>query len=211
MAVALHDLQQLQPFDNSSTSGIGSRWKRWIRAFELYVEGKEVTDIGQKKSLLLYCAGMDVQDVFYTLPAGDGVDDYAKAKDALNKHFNPLLNVPFERHKFRTTSQNEGETIEQYIVHLRQKAEMCEFGDANAVNIQITDQIIKKCRKHELRRMLLEKGRALMLQQVRDISRAFEDLEQQASTIEGAVQEINKLSVKSKTGGMKSELVPRNP
>ena len=148
---------------------------------------------------------MDVQDVFYTLPAGDGVDDYAKAKDALNKHFNPLSNVPFERHKFRTTSQNEGETVEQYIVRLRQKAETCEFGDANAVNIQIRDQIIEKCRKHELRRKLLEKGRALTLQQVRDISRAFEDSEQQASTIEGAVQQINKLSVKSKTGGMKSK------
>ena len=87
---------------------------------------------------------MDVQDVFYSLPAGDGVDDYAKATDTLNKHFNPLSNVPFERHKFRTTSQNEGETVEQYIVRLWQKAETCEFGDANAVNIQIRDQIIEK-------------------------------------------------------------------
>ncbi|MCG8048027.1 MAG: hypothetical protein N0E48_20800, partial [Candidatus Thiodiazotropha endolucinida] len=62
MAVALHDVQQLQTFDSTNTSGIGPRWKRWIRAFELYVEGKGVADPDQKKALLLLCGGMDVQD-----------------------------------------------------------------------------------------------------------------------------------------------------
>ena len=120
---------------------------------------------------------MDFQDVFYTLPAGEGNNAYAKAKDALGKYFSPLSNVPFECHQFRT-SQNESETVEQYIVRLRQQAETCYFGDANAIDIQIRDQIVEKCRKHELRRNLLEKGRALTLKQVRDIARAFEDSEQ---------------------------------
>ncbi|MCG8032586.1 MAG: aspartyl protease family protein, partial [Candidatus Thiodiazotropha taylori] len=158
-------------------------------------EGKGVADPDQKKALLLHCGGMDAQDIYYTLPEGQGEDAYEKAKDSLNTYFNPLSNVPFERHQFRTTVQNEGESIEQYIVRLKQKAETCEFGTENDVNIQIRDQIVEKCRKHELRRKLLEKGRTLTLQQVRDISRAFEDSEKQASTIEGAVQEINKLSI----------------
>ena len=80
MAVALHDIQSIQPFDNEDTSGINARWKRWIRALELYAEGKGVTDPDQKKSLLLHSAGMDVQDVFFTLPNGEGDNAYAKAK-----------------------------------------------------------------------------------------------------------------------------------
>lgn len=92
---------------------------------------------------------MDVQDVFYTLATGGGDNAYAKAKDAWIKYFNPLPNVPFERHQFRITAQKDNETIEQYSVCLRQKAESCDFGEANAVDIQIRDQIVEKCKKHE--------------------------------------------------------------
>ena len=180
MTVALHDIQSIQLFASKDTSGINASWKRWISAFELYAEAKGVTEPDQKKSLLLHSVGMDVQDVFVTLPNGEG-------------------DVPFERHKFRTTDQGQGESVEQYIVRLRQKAEPCEFGNNNAVEIQIRDQVIKKCKSHKLRRKLLEKGRDLSLRQLRDISRAFEDSEQQATMIEGAAQEENKLSVRNKS------------
>ena len=48
-----------------------------------------------------------MQDVFFTLPNGEGDNAYAKAKDALTKYFSSLSNVPFERHKFRTTVQGQ--------------------------------------------------------------------------------------------------------
>ena len=102
-----------------------------------------------------------MQDVFFTLPNGEGDNAYAKAKDALTKYFSPILNVPFKRHKFRTTVQGQGESVEQYIVRLRQKAETCEFGHNNAVEIQIRDQVIEKCKSRKLRRKLLDKGRDL--------------------------------------------------
>jgi hypothetical protein len=35
---------------------------------ELFVVGKEINDKTQKRALMLHCAGMDVQDIFYTLP-----------------------------------------------------------------------------------------------------------------------------------------------
>lgn len=87
---------------------------------------------------------MDVQEAFYTLSAGEGADIYAKAKDALSKYFSPLSKVPFERYKFRTTSQKEGETIEQFIGQLKKTAGICAFGDIDAVDIQIRDQIVEK-------------------------------------------------------------------
>ena len=168
--------------------------KDGLEHFELYAEGKGVTDLDQKKSLLLHSAEMDVQDVFFTLPNGEGDNAYAKAKDVLTKYFSPLLNVPFDRHKFRTTVHGQDESVAQYIVRLRQKADTCEFRNNNAVEIQIRDQEIEKCKSHKLRRKLLERGRDLSLRQLRDISRAFEDSEQQATMIEGAAQEVNKLS-----------------
>ena len=120
MAVALHDIQSIQQFDSKDTSGINVRWKRWFRAFELYAEGKDVSDPDQKKVTAFHSAAMDVQDVFFTfkLPNGEVDNAYAKAKDGLTKYFSPLSNVPFERHKFRTTVQGQGESVEQYIMRV---------------------------------------------------------------------------------------------
>ena len=59
----------------------------------------------------------------------------------------------------------------------RQKAQSCEFGDAAAVDEQIRDQVIRKCLSHNIRRKLLEKGKILTLQQLREIARVMEGSE----------------------------------
>jgi hypothetical protein len=61
---------------------------------------------------MLHCAGMDVQDIFYTLPDNGNANDYDKAIKALDTYFNPVVNVAYERHMFRRMSQEESETID---------------------------------------------------------------------------------------------------
>nr|XP_022336145.1 uncharacterized protein LOC111132611 [Crassostrea virginica] len=201
-AVLMHDLQGLPNFDVSNVTGIASKWKRWRRAFELYATGKGIEDAAQAKALLLHTAGMDVQDIFFTLPEGTGENVYAKALNALDKYFEPQANVPYERSVFRNMAQFSHETVEQYITRLRQRAETCEFGNRDAIDERIRDQIIDKCVRHNLRRKLLEKGRDLTLNQVREIARAMEDSERQATSIESQVptqgSSVNKVSVQNK-------------
>jgi hypothetical protein len=145
-----------------------------------------------------------VQDIFFTLPEGEGDDVYDKAVNALDNYFKPQANVPYERSVFRSMAQSENETIEQYITRLRQRAETCEFGNQETIDERIRDQIIDKCVRHNLRRKLLEKGRNLTLTQVREIARAMEDSERQATSIEGRTQgtvvtgAVNKVSVHNK-------------
>ena len=47
------------------------RWKRWKRAFNLYVASKGVTNEGQKVTLLLHSGGIELQEIYYTLVSGD--------------------------------------------------------------------------------------------------------------------------------------------
>ena len=150
--VILTDVAGIPNFNVSDVTGMGERWKRWLRAFELYAAGKGVTDADQKYALLLHTAGMDVQDIFFTLPAGAGDDDYEKAVSALNTYFKPQANTAVERSFFRNTEQLPNETIEQYITRLRQRAETCEFGNNAALDERIRDQVIDKCLNHNLRR-----------------------------------------------------------
>ena len=188
-SVFLRDVGGLAPFDCSDTAGISARWERWRRALESFANGKEVKEADQRKALILHTAGLSVQDIFFTLDEGTGENNYLKA------------NVPYERLCFREISQLPSETMEQFATRLRPKAQPCEFGDAAAVDEQIPDQVISKCLSHNLRRKLLEKGKILTLQQLREIARVMEDSEKQARKIEVAANEVNRVSANSNEKG----------
>ena len=141
MAVPLQ-VSPVAPFDpHVDANSLCQRWKRWVQAFELYVGASGVKDDNQKRQLLLHCAGMDVQDIFYTLPATG--TDYKTAKDKLTAHFTPKQNTSYNRHMFRKEVQKEGENVGQFVTRLRQLAALCEFGDQ--VGDFIRDQVVDNC------------------------------------------------------------------
>ena len=126
----------INAFDcTGSPSSVGPRWKRWKRSFDFFLEAKDITKDSQRKS-----------------PA-EGDTLYAKAMRSLDAHFLPQVNVPFQRHHFRQANQEESETADQFDTRLFQLAENCNFGTAKEENIR--DQLIDKCRSHDLRKKLL--------------------------------------------------------
>ena len=111
MAVAITtDLGGITNFDiHGDPTTVGARWKKWKRSFELFVVGKGVQDAAQKKALLLHCGGPQMQDVYYTFPEarepGEGETVYTVAMEQLDQYFMPQVNIPNERHLFRTMAQ----------------------------------------------------------------------------------------------------------
>ena len=101
MPVAV-EVGSLQPFQvKGDPHSISQRWRKWKRAFELYVLGKGITNDSQKWGLLLHTAGLDLQEGYFTL-VPDGMEkDYARTFKVLDDYFIPKANVPFERHLFR--------------------------------------------------------------------------------------------------------------
>ena len=134
----------------------------------------------------MHCAGKNVQDIFVTLsdpgPAPEGETLHAKAIRLLDAHFLPQVNIPFERHQFRQAKQEESQTEDQFVTRLFQLSENCDFGTSQEE--QIRDQLIDKCRSHDLRKKLLAVSDKLTLQKARDIARSLEAAESQAWSIE---------------------------
>ena len=158
---------------------IAQSWTRWLRSFELFAEGKGVKNPNQKRALLLHCTGQEVQDIFFAIPDGDEEstqDAYEKAKGKLNSYFQTKLNIPYERYLFKCLNQKEGETTEQFVTRLRQRAATCAFQNADE---SIRDQVIEKCRSPKIRARLLEKGDDLTLDQLRTIAATIELTESQ--------------------------------
>ena len=58
-----------------------------------------------------------MKDVFETLD--DTGTTYDEAKTALNAHFQPQVNVTYQRHLFRKSSQTDTETVSQFVVRLK--------------------------------------------------------------------------------------------
>lgn len=170
----------LKPFNpNIEMHNIGTRWTRWVRSFTLFVTGKGIADPEQKKALLLHTAGVDVQDVYFSLPNIDrepeGTDTvYDVTLAILNDHFKPRVNIPVERAAFRSMVQTPSETVDQYITRLRQKAVLCNFPN---LDDELRDQVLEKCVSKRLRRKLLDIEN-LTLEKLQTAAKNFERNEQ---------------------------------
>ena len=116
MELSSSDVNQVKLFNpHGDPSNVGIAWQRWLRGFELYAAGRGVKNADQKRALLLHCAGTEVQNIFFSLKEEEGSDAYEKATKTLSKHFQPKINVPYERYCFRSMAQEDGESIEQFI------------------------------------------------------------------------------------------------
>ena len=84
-----------------------------------------MSDDKQKRALLLYQAGQETQELFDTFT--DTGTDYATAMTKLDTYFNPKKNVDLETFKFRQATQQEGETVDQFVTRLRKLAATCDL------------------------------------------------------------------------------------
>ena len=187
------DIYGLPHFDpKGEPNSLSVRWKRWKRAFNLYVASKGVTNEGQKIALLLHSGGMELQEIYYTLVPEDIETTFNDCLAALDNYFTPKVNVPFERHVFRQMQQMEGETIDQFVCRLRQKAISCDFAN---VDEAIRDQIIEKCKDSRLRRKFLEKASDATLTVLQETARVHQAVNTQMRSM-GSLERVNRISPK---------------
>ena len=81
----------------------------------------------QKRSLLLHIAGMEVQEVYFTLVGKDTMATFQDTLKVLDDYFIPKANVRFERHLFWQITQENTETVDQFVCRLRHRSVSCDF------------------------------------------------------------------------------------
>ncbi|XP_074032658.1 uncharacterized protein [Leptinotarsa decemlineata] len=206
----MSDQSGIRPFlcDTIEKASIRTEWQKWVRAFQLYLDSENIQNSSRKRNKLLHLGGVQLQEVAYNIPGAvaehneDGNNDVFKILvDALTKYFSPLQNSTFERHTFRNIKPGEGETLNKFLIRLRQQATKCSFGNTadEATEINIKDKIIDHWAPLELKKKLLEKERTLeeiidlcqVHEQITDQSRAMD-----AGTINLPGTSVNKISVR---------------
>ena len=84
------DVSSLVVFDpKGDLNDISQWWKKWKRSFGLYLAGKGMMDDGQKRTLLLHAAGVDVQVISFTFVKGEEGAMFAETMKVLDDNFIP--------------------------------------------------------------------------------------------------------------------------
>lgn len=189
---------KMEKFDVKDVHNINSRWKKWKRSFEIYAAANNIVDNDRKKNLMLHSAGINFQDLYFALPGSvdtprAGLNEYVAMIEILDEHFNLTVNVPYERQLFRRASQEANESLDQYIIRLRQLAASCEY---TVVDDEIRDQIMEKVFSVELKKRFYEKAN-ITLKEICEIGKAFDQMKLQISSLDKLEKEdVNKIAVR---------------
>ncbi|KAF6031683.1 hypothetical protein EB796_009977 [Bugula neritina] len=122
-------------------------WRRWVRSFNDYLLAIDLagtSKVAERRKLALFrhVGGEDVRELysqmeFLSTPDDNGTiteleegTEGRRLVDVINRfqdYCNPRSGVVVTRHRFHSCAQN-GDTVDVYLMKLRQLAEGCEFG-----------------------------------------------------------------------------------
>ena len=178
-------MDKLSPPEALNLDGnIAENWRRWKQRFEIFslASGLSEKDAGIQAAAFLHVAGSEALEVYNTFswPTADDKNKVDKIMEKFDQYCNPRKNVTWERHKFNTRNQQPGETIDQYVIDLKTKAQTCEFAELK--DGLIRDRIICGIICDRTRARLLKEGE-LTLQKALDICRANEATTTQLKTL----------------------------
>lgn len=119
---------------------------------------------------------------------------YKQLTEALLAHYQPKPLVIAERFRFQKRNQNEGESVSDYVVALRQLSKHCEYGDH--LNEALRDCLVSGLASESIQRKLLTE-RDLTFARACEIARSMEmalknSLEILGKSQNAAVNQISK-------------------
>ncbi|XP_030750619.1 uncharacterized protein K02A2.6-like [Sitophilus oryzae] len=182
------DSSGIKPFlcDTIDKANIRNEWQKWIRSFRLYLDSEIIAGQTRKRNKLLHLGGSQLQEVAYSIPGAvvDEEESFDILVGKLTEYFSPIQNSTFERHTFRNIKADKGETLNKFLLRVRQQASKCIFGSTSeeALEINIKDKLIDDWAPVELKRKLLEKERPLT--EIIDLCQIHEQIKTQTNVMD---------------------------
>jgi len=128
-----------------------AEWDKWIRRFERFRIASGLHKQGEdaQVNMLIYCMGDEADDILrsFTL-SEDDKKKYSPVKSQFDAHFIPTRNTIYERARFNSRKQQEGEPVDAFITALYTLAEHCEYGAL--CDEMIRDRIVVGIRNAQL-------------------------------------------------------------
>ena len=158
---------------------------QWKQRFKQYRVDSGLAEKSEEcqASTLLYCLGVDAEDILTTTRiSDDNRKKYTRVVEKFGEFFRVRHNVIFERARFNKRNQLPGESAENYITVLHQLTESCEYD--NIKDEMIHDRLVVAIRDESLsERLQMEVN--LNLDTAKKLIRQREAVQQQQELLKG--------------------------
>lgn len=124
--MAAYSIDQPNNFDFQSPH----EWPKWLRRFERFriASGLNKKNETEQVNLLVYAMGDKSDDIFLSFNlSADEAKEYNVVVDKFTQFLVPKTNIIFERSRFNTRVQENGETVEEFITALYKLSENCGY------------------------------------------------------------------------------------
>ncbi|XP_049267571.1 uncharacterized protein LOC119377625, partial [Rhipicephalus sanguineus] len=184
---------QLPLFDDTR-----DKWKPYLLRAEAYFEANDITDSKKQRALLVAALSTQTVQVLAgrIAPQTPNSLTYAEAVAALNSYYDPKRHETAESYKFFTRCQQEGESIQAFLVDIRRIADNCNFG--SALDRMLRDRIICGVRSNSLRKQLLTKE-GLTLEEAEAIVISAEAAENDANEMSAEAPAVLKVQARPRS------------
>ena len=149
---------------NCTGQDLSNNWKIFREAYEDYViatdlvKKSEQVQVATLKSVM----GTECKKILKRLQLTE--DELKKPEvilDKLEEYFVPVRNVLYERYVFHNSVQQTHETVDQFVIKLRQLAEPCKFGTLK--DEMIRDRLVLGCQDNNARARLFREKESYVI------------------------------------------------
>ena len=124
--MASYQIPAIEQFDFRNPDG----WPKWIRRFERFRQASGIATQSPESQVntLVYSMGSKADDIFQSFGLStENAKKYDVVKKKFDDHFVKRRNVIFERAKFNSRKQEDGESVESFITDVHSLAEHCGY------------------------------------------------------------------------------------
>ena len=182
-------LIQTPPPFNETPGEIPIPWTRWRKMFENYLvaSGGETFQPRRKMALLLHCLGTEGQRIYFSLPEPITIKQedisevnncYTQAMERVEKHYLVPENKLTARIKFKNRMMLPGETVDNYLLALRQLISQCSYPSVVEEEL-IRDQLAQFCTVPKFQDRIVSESD----QSLKNLTAIAKQLEQSSSDI----------------------------
>ena len=160
-------------------------WRKWLKHFERFRQASELCKKSGESQVntLLYTMGEMADDILQSFKLSEEeLKEYDTVVARFQRHFVSRRNIIFERAKFNSRIQGEGESADTFITALYGLAEHCGFGQLH--DELIRDRIVDGIRDVALSEKL-QLDPNLDLQKAVNAVRQSETVKRQQATVRG--------------------------
>ncbi|XP_037528558.1 uncharacterized protein LOC119405803 [Rhipicephalus sanguineus] len=188
----------IQPPDAFNVSS-PNEWSKWKQRFERLrtSSGLCVKPEQHQVDALIYIMGEQAEEIYATFALSE---ENSKKFDAVveqfDEYFIPRRNVIFERARFSTRLQQDGESAEDFVTALHTLSKDCEFSAHREEFVR--DRLVVGIKdKHLSARLQLDAE--LTLQKALNSVRQIESVRQQQAELHQEVPSLNKVASGART------------